>query len=79
MHHPDVPPTLKAKIKRRFKHEKAKATVLIEKLESMEQPDCQLCDDDEWWPANGYTQAERREICGPNFLNCPGWDVEQEG
>ena len=51
----------------------AKADVLIAKLESSADPDCALCDDDEWWPANGFTEQERKVICGPDGLNCPGW------
>jgi hypothetical protein len=40
---------------------------------------CDLCNDAAWWPANGFSEAERQQICGPRDLNCPGFGGNDEG
>lgn len=34
---------------------------------------CELCDNADWWPQNGFSEAERQAICGPNGIGCPGF------
>lgn len=40
--------------------------------------DCTLCNDEQWWIDNGFTEAERRAFC--NSIGCPvapeGQDAE---
>ncbi len=35
---------------------------------------CDLCNDAAWWSANGFTEEERQAMCGPNGINCKGFD-----
>jgi len=39
---------------------------------------CDLCNDAAWWPANGFSEAERQQFCGPRDLKCPGFGGEAE-
>jgi hypothetical protein len=50
------------------KHDKIKK---LKKLVAAfdETPTCELCLNDAWWPANGFSQQEREAICA--FLGCP--------
>jgi hypothetical protein len=34
---------------------------------------CELCNDEPWWPANGFSESDRQDWCGPDNLNCPGF------
>jgi hypothetical protein len=34
---------------------------------------CDLCNNVDWWPANGFSEGERQQMCGPRDLNCPGF------
>lgn len=41
-------------------------------------PTCDLCNDEDWWSANGFSEAERQAFCGPGGLECPGFGDEGE-
>ncbi len=32
---------------------------------------CEICADAAWWPANGFSEADRQDFCGPDGLDCP--------
>lgn len=38
-----------------------------------EQLDCDICNDPTWWPAHGFSEAERQFMCGPAGIDCPGF------
>lgn len=38
-----------------------------------EQLDCDICNDPAWWPAHGFSEAERQFMCGPAGIDCPGF------
>jgi hypothetical protein len=38
---------------------------------------CDLCNDPAWWSANGFSEGERQQMCGPRDLNCPGFTGPQ--
>ena len=38
---------------------------------------CALCNDAAWWPANGFSEADRQAFCGPDGLDCPGFDGKE--
>lgn len=35
---------------------------------------CDLCNNAAWWSANGFTEEERQAMCGPNGINCKGFE-----
>lgn len=39
---------------------------------------CDLCNNVNWWVVNGFSEAERRLICGPKDLDCPGFGADAE-
>jgi len=41
---------------------------------SLDNITCDLCNNAAWWPDNGFTEADRRAYCGPDGLDCPGFD-----
>jgi len=47
----------------------ARKILLVTQTMEDEGITCALCLNNEWWPANGYTQAEREAICG--YIGCP--------
>ncbi len=72
--------TLSAKVRKCIKKvvkPKKRADALVARLESFTGTDCEACDDDELWI--DVPVSERRAICGPNGLNCPGWGGDPEG
>ncbi len=43
-----------------------------------QQITCDLCNDPAWWAQNGFSEAERRQICGPQDLGCPGFGEDAQ-
>ncbi len=35
---------------------------------------CDLCNDAAWWSQNGFTEEERQAMCGPQGINCKGFE-----
>jgi len=53
--------------------EKVKQAVVAAATASGQGLTCELCENAAWWPANGFSEAERQMICGPGDLDCPGF------
>ena len=59
----------------------ASRTALRKLIDTMDNGDqssqdgitCELCNDEGWWPENGFSESERQAICGPQGINCPGF------
>lgn len=65
---------IESAIKKRYDQ---RAKDLIKKIKARESLDCAACDDDELWI--DVPESERRAICGPQGLNCPGWGGDPQG
>lgn len=50
---------------------------VLTRMEEFDGPVCDFCTDDANWV--GVDPADRQDFCGPEGLNCPGFEGEGEG
>ncbi len=62
--------------KKKPDHEQLKDRVVA--ANASQQVTCELCNDAAWWAQNGFSEAERRQICGPGDLDCPGFGKDAQ-
>ncbi len=60
--------------KKKPDHENLKDRVVA--ANASQQVTCEICNNAQWWADNGFSEAERKLMCGPADLNCPGFGSE---